>query len=422
MDTEKTISLAPDQILTDNNSRYSLLAVDDLKASIAEYGSIHTPIEVEPLSPPVDGIKYRLTVGFRRHKAATELNKESGGGIMLPAFVRPMTDDLTRLKRQLSENIDRRSLSPMDQAVAIKKLKDAGMSRLLIREMFKRPGGKKGTQSQPASNAWVNMTLSFLDLPKDIREKIHTGAVGVAAAYELTKVDPERRAEVLARAEKEREAAIAREEKDEAKYLETESKLAETEKTVEETASKLDLAKAEVELSTKALEAKQEEAQAAYLRVAKAKDKDAKKQAEEAFKAAEADARGLEKKVGVATKALDKLTETQTKVQTTAEELRARLEESRKATKGVGKPKAKAVGSGDVKKAAKESGASTGAVALSLADIRKLVLELSLPGTYPKVSAIGAAIKEAFEGVTTPGQLLKKLATITGEAKSAAKK
>lgn len=410
------VQIDPKKVLVEANAvRYGVLKadVDAMKQSILDLGGVQTPVEIEPTD--VKGFDYKLTVGFKRHQAVTELNAD-GAGLTLPAIVRTLGDPLMRLRHQLSENLDRKSLSPMDMAVAIKALVNAKVERAQIREMFKRPGGKKGLEVKPASNAWVNMTLSFLELPKEIREKIHDGRVGVAAAYELTKVPAEKRATVLARAEQDREDALDREEKDEAKFIAAEEKVQSVAKKEEEAVAALDVAQAEVELAEKAHNEELEKAQALYKK-ARMADKDGKKAADEAFKAAEADSKGSEKKLTEARKALTKLAESRDRLQKQAAEHREKLEAARAGTKAkVGKPKGKAVGPGDVKKAASKEGGKV--VALTAAEMKKTIADLALPGTYPKVSEIGAAVKRCFDGESSPGQMLKELAGITGELKS----
>lgn len=415
MDSEQIVQLAPSQILADDNARYSLLKadIDILKSAILDHGSIHTPVEVEPLDTPVDGAEYRLTVGFRRYRAASELNSEKNAGLTIPAVIRSNASPVARLERQLSENIDRKSLSPMDTAAAIKKLLEAGVSRQAVRELFKRPGGRKGNKVQPASGSWLNMTLSFLELPKEIRDKIHSGVIGIAAAYELTKVSPERRETVLAKAEEEREAALDREEKEEAKYQETEAKFIDAQKMADDVTTDVEHAKAELELAEKALQEKQDVAARAAAAAKKIKDKAAKKVAAEAAKAALVDVKGAEKQLTTVEKGLDKLTTKQEKVKATAEELQARLETARKTSKAnkEGKSK-KAVSGTDIKQAA------GGYVPLKLADVRKMFVDLKLMAeSYPKVSAIAATLEECINGVTTTGQMLKKLTAITGEVR-----
>lgn len=391
----------------EGNIRFAALSVDDLKENILKVGGILEPVIVEPLTD-MEGFTHKLRIGFRRHQAALELNS-TGAGLTLPAILRTGGD---LLQEQISENLQRKNLSPMDLAVSIQTAFSQGLNRLQVRELFPRPTGKAGA-TEPASNAWVNMTLSFLELPKAIQTKIHTGAVGVKAAYELTKVSPEKRAAVLERAEADAAKEREREESEEKKYLASQLKLEEATKLAEETALKLDTAKAEVEACDASVAAAQKVAAEKYIAAKSAKGED-KKAAEEAFKAAETDAKGVEKKLLAARKELDKLSGTSKKATEAADAQRKKLEEAR--AKAKAKPvNKKTVTDADVKKAAKAEGEGTGVVALNAADMRKTISDLALPGTYPKVQAIGAAIKACFDGVDTPGQMLKKLAAITGE-------
>jgi hypothetical protein len=411
---DRVLQLDPGKVLAENNLRYSVLKadVDALKSSIKESGGVQVPVEVTLLDPPVNGFSHSLTTGFRRHQAVSELNKEEGAGLTLPAIVRPLDNDLDRINHQLVENIERKSMSPMDTAVALEKLMALGLSRIQIRERFARQSGKGG-KLEPASNAWLNMTLSFLQLPKAIQHKIHDGSVGVKAAYELTKVSPEKRAAVLQRAEEDMEKEREREQKEEEKYLAAEAKVVETTKQAEETAVKMDEARAEVELAQKAYDAKLTEASEAYQKAQKAKKED-KKAATEAHKAKETDAKAAEKALETANKALAKLADDHKKVTDKAAEHRAKLEAAR-AQGATGKGK-KAAGVTDtaVKKAAAAEGEG-GVVQLNAAEMRKVIADLALPGTYPKVQMIGEYIKACFDGKDTPGQMLKKLASVTGE-------
>lgn len=411
---DRVLQLDPSKILAENNLRFGNLQADVnlLKTSIKESGGVQVPVEVVALEPAVNGFTHGLTTGFRRWQAVSELNKEEGAGLTLPAIVRPLDNELDRVNHQLIENIERKSMSPMDTAVSLKKLMDLGLSRIQIRERFARPSGKGG-KVEPASNAWLNMTLSFLELPKAIQGKIHDGSVGVKAAYELTKVSPEKRAAVLQRAEEDSERERDREQKEEEKYLAAESKVAEAAKQIEETTVKMDEARAEVEIAEKAYDAKLTAASDAYQKAQKAKG-DEKKTATDAHKAKETDAKVAEKALETAKKALAKLTDDHKKITDKAAEHRAKLDAARaQGATGKGAKKA-AVTDTAVKKAAKAEGEG-GVVQLNAAEMRKVIADLALPGTYPKVQMIGEYIKACFDGKDTPGQMLKKLASVTGE-------
>lgn len=416
-ETETLVQVAPEKILADDNSRFNLkkLRVDALATSILESGGVLTPIEVEPLAKPHNGAQYRLVSGFYRHAAVTKLNAEQGAGLTLPAIVRQLNDPTVRLRHQLAENMERENQSPMDKAVAIKKLLDAGVARGEVRRIFSAVGGRKGLAIQPLSNAMLNIHLRFLELPKAIQQKIHDGVVGVAAAYQLGKVPADKRADVLERAERERIAQIDAEERDEEKYLTAEKKLHEAQAKAEEATTELQAATEEenqtlalVQEKTQALR----EAQQAIPANAKAPDA---KVAIERVKAAEVDVKAAEK---LAKEVKAKLAKLQDKVKSSAEvakEKAAVLDAARKAAKP-GAKKPKAVGPEDVKKAAKDAGVEgAGQVALTASQMRECIAELALPGSYPTVALIGVVIKDCFDGGMTPKELYTELAVIVGE-------
>jgi ParB-like chromosome segregation protein Spo0J len=243
--------LDPQTVLADDNSRFGLKQsrIDTLAEAILEAGQVNDAVEVEPLTEPVEGKQYCLTVGHYRHAAVLALNAQ-GAGMTLPAIIR-VRSAVDRLKRQVSENLDRENQSPMDQAVAMKRLLDAGVSKMDVRKMYSKPGGRKGNKVQPLSNSSLNMTISFLDLPKSIQTKIHEGLVGVGAAYELTKVPPDKRAAVLERAEAERISALEAEEKADEKFLAAEAKKEEANKKQQDLEAEQTAAKAAFEAAQK---------------------------------------------------------------------------------------------------------------------------------------------------------------------------
>lgn len=421
MANDKVLQLDPTKILADDNTRFGLLDFrkDALKASILAEGGVQEPVSVAKLDEEIDGKTHRLLKGFYRHAAVLELNKE-GAGLTLPALVRDEpADELTRIRLQVTENAVRTAMSPMDTAIAIRRLLDEGMPRLEIRTLFARPSGKKGSTLVPASNSWVNIHLSFLDFTKAVQTKIHNGSVGVAAAYELTRVAPEKQAAVLARAEEEREKEVAQEEKAEAKFLKEESKAAEARAKEEQAAAEMTAAEEEAKTAAERHVA----AKLAYTEVASTPgyltmSAEDKKKVAEAMKAAQVDVKTAEKLEKDAIKKLEKLKPVSEAATSAATEAKMKLAKAREAKTGGGKqgaPKKAAVGPANVKKAAAAEGAGA-PVALNLADIRSFCKELSTPGGMPKVTAIGVLIKSVVDGKLTPKECYRELAIITGEA------
>ncbi len=122
MDTSKlspgdVLELDPKLILGDRNTRFNLKAtrLETLKADIVDKGGVMQAIEVDLLPEPVDGAQFRVTSGHYRLQAVKELN-ENGAGMKIPATFVPVDNELTRLKRQIAENLERENQSPMDRA------------------------------------------------------------------------------------------------------------------------------------------------------------------------------------------------------------------------------------------------------------------------------------------------------------------
>lgn len=422
--TEQTLlQLDPAKVLADDNTRFNLkrTRLDSLKSNILEVGEILQPVEVEELEEPINGCEYRLTSGFYRRQAAQELNAEQNAGILLPAIVRTLADDTDRIKHQLAENMERENQSPMDKAVAIRKLQTMGIPNPEIRRIFSSAGGRKGTTVQPLSNAMMNIHLRFLELPKAIQEKIHDGRVGVAAAYELGKVPPEKRQSVLDAAEKERLAVITREEKDEARYLDTEKKHAEAQAKVVEVDKTVETIRSGITNTESVLKARRAELAATkkkpYLEHPEGSDE--RKVVIEELKAGETNVKAAEKLLKDGKNELARMLKEKDKANELATKKAEELAAARKAVKTPVK-KVAPIGSDDVKKAAKATGATTGAVALGLAEIRDAVKELNLPSNPAKVKAIGNAIRYCFDGNSTYKELVGALAAITGEGPAAA--
>lgn len=410
-DDNQILQLDPSMIVADDNTRFGLKEsrIQALAASILAQGGVMVPVEVEP----VDG-GFKLVTGFYRTAAVKYLNT-TGAGLTVPATVHVSANAAARLSRQLAENMERENQSPMDQAIAICKLMDNGISREDIRAMFSRPGGRKGNKVQPASNSFINMTLSFLELPKKFQTAIHEGTIGVSGAYELTKISPDKREEVLEKAKEQRDKDMEREERDEERFLASQKKLqANQTKLAELTVAK--------ETAEKVHSAAVEELKVATLTATEAYNTlqgshvstSAKKESDTAFKAAEKIRQVAEKAEIAAKKELDSTTVAYEKhTLATSTEAKTLRDEKAAAPKGAA-TKTSAVSGADVKKAAKETGATSGAVALTLKEIRDVITELALPGGNEDVIAVGTLFNQCILGQISSKQLYKKLEGLFG--------
>lgn len=428
-------------LLADRNTRFNLKRgrIDTLKASIAEHG-ILSPLEVSALTEEEQtknkGKMYRVVFGHYRLAAALELIKE-GYELTVPSIVREPESDLQRLKRQLTENMERENQSPIDKALGMRELLTLGSSKMEVREAFATPGGRKGMKSQPASNSFVNMTLSFLNFPKKIQALIHDGEIGVADAYWLTKQPADKWEAAVEKAVANRLRESAQAEEDENKFLEDEKKKEEAENKLKEVDKAVETAESEVESAIE--EQKEKAAKALELYQAKmvAEGED-KKKLEAEHKAIEVETQKAEKIVAAKRAELKKLTEKAEKAKKDAEARAQKLKEAREnaATASKAKPAKESSEPSSkplrVQKSATEdvkNHPNTDGVPITLVAGRKVIKDMTLSGSYPKVTAIAKAFDALFGGHMKDKTLFETLAGITGEkaektteAKPAAKK
>jgi len=393
--TQEVLQLDPSSIIAENNVRSSLRQsdIDRMCDSIQSVGGVQTPVTVRK-----DGKKYRLVFGFIRHAAVSKLNQD-GAGLTLPAIISDVEDEGDILRRQVEENVARATMSPIDTANAIKRLLDKGVSRTDIRKTFSRPAGTKSKGLAPASNAWVNIHLNLLSLPKAIQKKIHEGAVSVAAAYELGKVPEDKREAVLEAAEKAVERQLAAEENDEARFLKEEQRAkAEAEKVqkAKDAAVKLESDIKEAEAEAKAadalVKAKREAWEKARTSPYDPEDKEAEKKAAEHTAAAKKDYTEAQK---IAKKAVNKLADLKSAKSKAADRARE-MEEAAKEEK----PAKAAVGPAAVKEAAKKAG--VGQKSLNISETRVAFKELAKKHKNPKVQAIADACVRLIASDLTP--------------------
>ena len=148
--------------------------LNELAASIREHGVLQ-PILVRPA-----GEEFQIIAGERRWRASKIAGKES-----IPAIVERF-DDATALEIALIENLQREDLSPLDEAVIYKKMTtELGYS---IRNLALKLGKDKG---------YLENRLRLASAPDDVREMVSQRYDTITHAYELMKVDDQKRRRAL---------------------------------------------------------------------------------------------------------------------------------------------------------------------------------------------------------------------------------
>lgn len=153
-DEQKLLSIDVSLIEPDpKNPRQDLGNIAELADSIRSQGLLN-PLVVEPIE---DGRRYRIIAGHRRFSACQKAELTS-----VNCIVRTVTEQ-QRLELQITENLQRADLNPIDEARSFKRLiNEFNRSQ---REIAKELG-----KSLP----YINQSLRLLSLPEDMQIGVQT--------------------------------------------------------------------------------------------------------------------------------------------------------------------------------------------------------------------------------------------------------
>lgn len=159
-----------------DNPRKNLGDLVDMAASIKAIGIVE-PLVVRPL----EDAGYMIVCGHRRHAAAIK-----AGIDRVPCVVRAL-EDLERHKLMLQENMQRSSLTPLEEAEAFAKIAALGVRQ---KDLAREVGC-----SQPT----VSKRLALLALPDNAKEALDSGRISIEQASALARLkdDPVRTRRVL---------------------------------------------------------------------------------------------------------------------------------------------------------------------------------------------------------------------------------
>ena len=147
--------------------------VAELAESITKFG-LQQPITVRDISPaPVEGVKakpaYEIVMGETRWRAHDLAGMERIKSIVLNDEGMS-TIDLFKLS--LSENLNRRDMTPLEEARAFQRILDEEPGATV--EAVAAEFGK--------TKAFVNLRLKLLDLTPAVAKQVELGAIGTGAA------------------------------------------------------------------------------------------------------------------------------------------------------------------------------------------------------------------------------------------------
>ncbi len=168
-DEDRIINISPDLIKTNPYQPRNLFAEASLKElidSIAEHGIF------QPLIVTRQGVDFELIAGERRLRAAKELQLKT-----VPVIIRK-ADDQKKLELSLLENLQREDLSPIESALAFKKLMLE--FNLTQAEVAKKVGKARSSLAN---------TLRLLSLPDIIQEALLEKKISEAHAKHLLTIE-----------------------------------------------------------------------------------------------------------------------------------------------------------------------------------------------------------------------------------------
>lgn len=148
---------------------------ESLVTSIREHGLIQ-PILIRPLSHG-----FEIVAGHRRYQACKSLRWR-----LIPCKIREMTDKQA-FEIQLSENIQRKSMDPVEEAEAFRRyVIDFGWGG--VSDLAKKIG---------KSEEYVSHRIQLLKLPEEIKKKIALHMLNVSKAIEISTIPVEKQSQIV---------------------------------------------------------------------------------------------------------------------------------------------------------------------------------------------------------------------------------
>lgn len=157
------IAIPCDRIYFDDSfncrGEFTLQSVQELANSIESAGMLLSPVWVQPAAdvPSIPaGYDYRLLAGHRRFRAVTTYLKWAD----IPATVFAGLSEREARLRNLTENLERKDLNPLEEALAIRALYPNGVTTREAARELKR------------DVRWVHTRLRLLSMPDDVQQLV----------------------------------------------------------------------------------------------------------------------------------------------------------------------------------------------------------------------------------------------------------
>jgi ParB family chromosome partitioning protein len=161
--------------------RFERSALDELAASIRQFGVAEPLLVRRPSQPALDGAEYMIVAGERRWRAAQE-----AGVKYVPCRILDV-DDARAYVLTVTENVVRRDFDPIEEGKAYKALLDTGKSFQEVGDLFGKPGGV------------VKFAIELLDLREDIQPLVASRQMPLYTAWHMSRLTLPNQAVMLAK-------------------------------------------------------------------------------------------------------------------------------------------------------------------------------------------------------------------------------
>lgn len=149
---------------------YDETAMQELTDSVREKGVLQ-PVLLRP-----KGKTYLLVCGERRYRASCAVNIAIKDRAFIPAVIKEMSDD-EALELQIVENLQRKDVHPMEEAVAFKSLLDHGKE---IKEIAARVG---------KSEFYARQRVKLCSMTEDWQKAFYAGRISITDALKVALFD-----------------------------------------------------------------------------------------------------------------------------------------------------------------------------------------------------------------------------------------
>lgn len=167
------VTLEQIAVISNTRKEFDEADIKELSESIKQKGVLQ-PILLRPLPVPLKDnpkAKYQLVCGERRFRASKLAGKKD-----IPAGIRNMTDEEV-IEIQITENLMRKDISPLDEAAAFKQILDTG--KINVEELGKRLGKEKD---------YINRRLRLNEMFPEFKKLLYSGQILLVHAFEIYKM------------------------------------------------------------------------------------------------------------------------------------------------------------------------------------------------------------------------------------------